>query len=168
MLLLIWRGRGLLVVVSFFPILASCAGLVDIEPFWICMLAMTGSLLLSGSACVYLGRRWSRDGTEHSFYNVPLQAWGWLYLAVVGLYAGAMVFGGVLRLIVPTPGPPDPRQFQPVVALAGGVVGFVVLFFTARALLRSYRPSPPGPPSIAVTEQLERIEQRRDREVPGP
>lgn len=75
-MLLIWRGWGLLAVVALFPLLASCAGLLTVEPRWIALLAVSLSLLLGGAVCIYCGMRWNSHGTEHSFYFVPLQVWG--------------------------------------------------------------------------------------------
>ncbi len=138
-MLLIWRGWGLLAVVSLFPLLASCAGLINVESFWIFTLAAAGSLLLAGAVCVHCGTRWNRGGTEHSFYFVPLQVWGWGYLAAFGLFAVVAVAGGVFRVIQPLPGPPDPRRPDPVyLAIAGGL-GLIVVVATARALIRPVR-----------------------------
>jgi hypothetical protein len=63
--ILIWRGWGLLAIVALFPLLASCAGLITVEPIWIFMLAASLSLLLAGVVCVYCGARWNRTGVEH-------------------------------------------------------------------------------------------------------
>jgi hypothetical protein len=126
-MVLIWRGWGLLAVVALFPLLASCAGLIIVEPMWIFTLAASLSLLLAGAVCVCCGTRWNRNGTEHSFYCVPLQVWGWVYLAAISVFAAVAVGGGILRIFQPLPGSPDPQLPDPLyVSLAGGLVLAVV------------------------------------------
>lgn len=141
-MLLIWRGWGLLAVVSLFPLLASCAGLATVEPFWVCALAVGGSLLLAGTVCVYCGTRWNRGGTGHSFYFIPLQAWGWAYLAVVGLSAVFVIVVAVSAIVQPPPGPPLPRRPDPAYTAGGGVLALVVVAATAWALVRFPRTRP--------------------------
>lgn len=75
-MILIWRGWGLLAVVAIFPLLGSCAGLIDLEPRWLWPAGMALSLLVGGTVCVYFGNRWNRPVVEHSFYFIPLQVWG--------------------------------------------------------------------------------------------
>ena len=96
-MILIWRGWGLAAVVALFPLLASCGGLISIEPFWIWMLAATLSLLLGGGVCVYCGNRWNRDGTEHSFYFIPLQYWGWFYFTASALFPFSVAIGAFTK-----------------------------------------------------------------------
>ena len=93
-MILIWRGWGLMAVVALLLPLAVCAGLLEGLPG----LAFTlGGVALAagGVVCIRYGRRWNREGTEHSLYFVPLQAWGWIYLAVGGLFTA----GGVAAVI---------------------------------------------------------------------
>jgi hypothetical protein len=144
--ILIWRGWGLLAVVALFPLLASCAGLIDVEPSWVCLLAAALSLLLGGVVCVYCGTRWNRHGAEHSFYFIPLQAWGWLYLAVVGLIALAAIGGAIKQ------GLDKPRWVYQ--ALAGGV-GFVVVIGTGVFTRRLARvgTEAPAPADLEEPEQ---------------
>ena len=78
-MILIWRGWGLLAVVALFPLLASCAGLVGVEPHWMYLVASAISLLAAGVVCVHFGTRWNRPVVEHSFWFIPLQVWGWIY-----------------------------------------------------------------------------------------
>ncbi len=117
-MILIWRGWGLLAIVALFPLMASCAGLISVEPFWVFIIASSLSMLLAGAVCVYCGIRWNRHGAEHSLYFVPLEAWGWVYLSFAGLIALAAVGGAVKQ------GLDKPRfLFQGV----AGVVGFAVV-----------------------------------------
>jgi hypothetical protein len=138
--ILIWRGWGLLAVVALFPLLASCAGLITVDPKWIFMLAASLSLLLAGAVCIYCGTRWNCLRTEHSFYFVPLQVWGWVYLAAVGLFALMAVAGGIFRAIKPLPGKPDLGRPDPTLLAAAGGIGLVVVVATAWTLIRSARP----------------------------
>ncbi len=139
-MILIWRGWGLLAVVALFPLLASCAGLITVEPMWVFMIAASLSLLLAGAVCVYFGTRWNQPRAEHSFYFVPLQVWGWGYLGAVGLFALLAVVGGVLEEIKPPPGKPDRGRPAPAYLAAAGGVGLVAVGVTAWALVRSARP----------------------------
>jgi hypothetical protein len=149
--ILIWRGWGLLAVVALFPLLASCAGLITVEPMWIFMLTASLSLLLGGAVCVYCGSRWNRNGVEHSFYFVPLQVWGWVYIAAVGLFALAAIGGGIKQ------GLDKPRWLYQSIA---GVVGLVVVIASGVALRRLVRP---------VTEEFDAevgVDRRREPRDP--
>lgn len=95
-MIFIWRGWGLLAFFVLIPLLASCGGLIELEPSWVFIIAVSLSLLFAGAVCVYCGIRWNRYGVEHSLYFVPLEAWGWIYLAFAGLMAFAAV-GGAIR-----------------------------------------------------------------------
>ncbi len=139
-MILIWRGWGLVAVVALFPLLASCGGLITVEPKWIFMLAASLSLLLGGAVCVFFGSRWNRQQTEHSFYFVPLQVWGWVYLAAVCLFALLAVVGGVYQMVVPLPGKPDPGRPDPAYLAAAGGSGLIVIVATAWAVIWSVRP----------------------------
>lgn len=141
-MLLIWRGWGLLAVAALFPLLASCAGLISVEPKWIFLLAASLSLLLAGVVCVYCGTRWNRRGVEHSFYFVPLQVWGWVYMAIVGSFAVMAVVGSIYRMIQPLPGPPNPQRPDPVLVLVIGIIASIVVAAMAWALVRSARSWP--------------------------
>jgi len=114
--ILIWRGWGLLALVMLFPLLASCAGLIEARPFWLFELAAGLSLLAAGVVCVHYGTRWNRNGAEHSLYFVPLQAWGWVYLALVALL-GPFAIAGTF-----TQGLDKPGMFGQAIVGAGCVV----------------------------------------------
>jgi hypothetical protein len=145
-MILIWRGWGLLAVVALFPLLASCAGLITVEPFWVFMLAASLSLLLAGGVCVYCGTRWNRNGAEHSFYFIPLQAWGWAYLAAVCLLALATIGGAAKQ------GLDKPRWlYQGIAGLASAIVAGVSL----RRLVR---------PAAEASDDGHEYEDKRDRE----
>lgn len=126
-MILIWRGWGLLAVVALFPMLASCGGLITVEPFWIFMLAWALSMLFAGGVCVYCGTRWNRRGVEHSFYFVPLQVWGWIYLAIVGLFALAAI-GGAFKQGLDQPG----RLIQAIAGAVGSIIVVVMAVFLRR------------------------------------
>jgi len=128
--ILIWRGWGLLAVVALFPLLASCAGLATIEPMWIFWLAVVLSFLFAGVVCVVCGTRWNRHGNEHSLYFVSLQAWGWVYLAVVGLFAVAAIAGGIKQ------GLDKPRWLYQCIGGVVGLVCIVALGITLRMVSR--------------------------------
>lgn len=130
-MLLIWRGYGLLAVAALFPLLASCAGLITVDPPWVFPAAAALSLLVGGAACVYCGTRWNRHGIEHSFYFVPLQAWGWAYLGVVGLASVVAVAGAV------TQGLDKPRWLYQGAAGVTGVVTVAATGAGVRRLARS-------------------------------
>jgi hypothetical protein len=153
--LLIWRGWGLLAVVALFPLLASCAGLFTVEPRWIAPLAVSLSLLLGGAVCIHCGMRWNCHGTEHSLYFVPLQAWGWVYLAGAGLVALMSVVGGVIQFVKPPPGRPDPSKPDPLFLTIGGALGLVIVVATAWAVVRWARTAPAPSGSEGVGEGAE-------------
>ena len=135
-MLLIWRGWGLLAVVVFFPVLASCIGLITVEPMWIFWLVVWLLLLLAGAVCVSCGTRWNNRGTEHSFYFIPLEVCGYLYLSAVGGLSLLWVAFGILVLIYPPPGKPNPGRLHPVYGIVFGSVGLVVTVLTTWALTR--------------------------------
>jgi hypothetical protein len=96
---IVWRGRGLLAVVATFLPLASCAGLIEWNPL-VSLLSVGLTLAGGGLVCRHYGRKWNREVTNHSLYEIPLQVWGWIYvvagatfslLAVVGLVKVAIV-----------------------------------------------------------------------------
>jgi hypothetical protein len=128
--ILIWRGWGLLAVVALFPLLASCAGLITIEPMWIFMLAASLSLLFAGAVCLYCGTRWNRNGVEHSFYEVPLEVWGWVYLAADGLFSVAAMAGAIKQ------GLDKPRWLYQGITAVIGLVVIVAAGVTLRRLAR--------------------------------
>lgn len=125
-MILIWRGWGLLAVVAFFPVLASCAGLVDLDSKIPLIFAVSGSLLLGGGGCVYFGTRWNRDRENHSLYFVPLQVWGWLYLVgAAGL--SLLLLVGVVRAGLGF------RHNLPQSNLFGVGLGAIILFLVVGA-----------------------------------
>lgn len=84
-----------LALLVLFPLAGSSRFLLDLEPAWIFWLAGFLSVLFAGAVCIYCGTRWNRFGIEHSFYFVPLQTWGWMYLSVVALIALGAVAGSI-------------------------------------------------------------------------
>lgn len=141
-MILIWRGWGLLAVVALFPMLASCAGLATVEPFGLCLFAVLLSLVVAGAVCVYYGNRWNRPVVEHSFYFVPLQVWGWVYLALATLPAVIAFIGGVGVLTGILRGPNKPTPNGPLyLAVGGGIILCLVVPITY-ALVRSARSAP--------------------------
>jgi hypothetical protein len=115
--ILIWRGWGLLAIVALFPLMASCAGLSTIEPPWVFLVAAALSLLVAGVVCVHCGLRWNRHGAEHSFYFVPLQVWGWVYLSLVSLLALVAIAGAFKQ------GLDQPGRLLPADSLACPICG---------------------------------------------
>lgn len=138
--LLIWRGWGLLAVVSLFPLLASCGGLIEVQPKWIFGIATSVSLLFAGAVCIHCGNRWNYQRTEHSFYFIPLQFWGWIYLSFVLLISLMWFLGGVYRVFEPLPGKPGPGDPDPIyVAITGGTV-LIAGITTIFALMHTAKP----------------------------
>ncbi|HEX3148187.1 MAG TPA: hypothetical protein VHR66_08880 [Gemmataceae bacterium] len=110
---LIWRGRGLLAVVALFPMLISIISFIGLDSLGPCMIATEVSLILGGAVCVTCGMKWNRPRFVHDFWFIPLQIWGWIYLAVVAITAGFSVFGAIGQ------GLDRPRM---VLQAAGGVI----------------------------------------------
>ncbi len=129
-MLLIYRGWGLLAVVTLIPLAVSC-NLITVEPTWIFMLAASLALVLAGAVCVYCGTRWNRTGVEHSLYFVSLEVWGWVYLAAAGLFALTQIGDAVKQ------GLDKPQWLHQGIA---GVAGLVVVVAAGVALCRSTRP----------------------------
>jgi hypothetical protein len=127
---IIWRGWGLLAVVALFPLLASCSGLINVEPKWIFILATSLALLFAAAVCAHFGVRWNRTSVEHSLYSVPLQVWGWVYLAMAGLVPLGAI-GGAIRQGLDKP----PWLYQGI----AGVAGLGVVLVVGVALRKSAR-----------------------------
>lgn len=108
-----YQGRGLLAFVGIFPVLASCAGLIDTEPKWICFLAIMLSMLIGAAICLYCGILWNRHRNEHSCYFLPLQYWGWVYLTLSCLMAVVFIMGAAKGLR------PEERTVQAVIGITG-------------------------------------------------
>jgi hypothetical protein len=152
--ILIWRGWGLFALVAFFPVLASC-GLLDLDQKWPLLLALLTGLTVGGIACVHMGRRWNRHGNEHSFYFVPLQYWGWGYLALAGLLAIALVIGALNSKL---------RESD---RIAFGIVGaaFLVVIGIAIGLtLKHPNPTGDGDDQIVRNSQGDRRRARREQD----
>jgi hypothetical protein len=96
MILLVWRGWGLLGIIALFLPLASCVGFLEAWP-GLAFLFAGLTLFGGGIVCRYFGRRWNRIGNEHTLYNVPLQVWGWIYIAVGGLMAVVGIVGAIRK-----------------------------------------------------------------------
>lgn len=139
-MIVIWRGWGLIVFGSLLPLLISVIAFVSARPAWLFLLASTGSLLFAGAVCVYYGTKWNRQhGGGHSFYFVPVQAWGWAFLTLLGLFAALSLGGGVYRAVRPPPGPVDPDRLDPLTGALAGAVGLVIVVGTGWTLVRAAR-----------------------------
>ena len=144
-MLLIWRGWGLLALVAVFPLLASCAGLISVEPFWIFLVASSISLGVGGSVCVYYGTRWNRHGNAHSFYFLPLQVWGWVYLGFVGLMTLSAFAGAFIK--------PGISQRERLAQAIAGTTGFMLVVGVSWLLAQSARASDDATSPNADTAQ---------------
>ena len=85
MWIFVWRGWGPVAAVAAFLPLASCGGLMDWNP----MVALTcfGVTLVGGGfACRHFGLKWNRGSGYHAMYWIPLEIWGWIYIAVGGFF----------------------------------------------------------------------------------
>lgn len=91
-MILIWNGFGILALGALVPPVLLYALFARKGLHGLGFLTAGLSLFAGGLGCVVLGRMWNRDGTQHSMYWVPLQGWGYAYLAfglmlaVVGAY----------------------------------------------------------------------------------
>lgn len=136
-MILIWSGRGYLGVAVLIPVVASCAGLPTVEPFWVFLCVLAVSFLLAGVVCVYFGTRWNWFATKHTLYFIPLQMWGWVYFSLFPLIGAATVLGAIKQ------GIDTPRGLYQAVGGAGclilsGGVGYLLIRWTRR--LRAYPP----------------------------
>jgi hypothetical protein len=113
------------------------------------MFAVALSLVVAGAVCVYFGNRWNRPVVEHSFYFVPLQVWGWVYLALAGLPAALCFVASVLALTGIVRGPNKPPPGGPESLAVGGGVILCLLVPTVFILVRSSRSA------IAAQQELE-------------
>jgi predicted Co/Zn/Cd cation transporter (cation efflux family) len=138
-ILLYWRGRGLLAVASLFPLLASCGGLIDGKPNLLFALVAACSLLLAGCVCIYYGTKWNRGATRHSFYFIPLQVWGWAYLVSLGFIAAFAFAAGIIRLLWPIP---NPDLINPASLIVAGFIASVLVVGIGVALIRATKPLP--------------------------
>ncbi len=85
-MIFVWRGWGLIALVALFLPLASCAGLMDRNPL-AALLGFGVTLLGGGLACRHYGRKWNQGSGLHMMYWIPLEVWGWIYIAVGGLFS---------------------------------------------------------------------------------
>ena len=81
---LVWQGRGLLAIIGFITTLASCAGLIDVNPI-ACFFAIGMGLIGSGLICRHFGRAWSGTESVHALYGISLVYWGKIYLWIGGM-----------------------------------------------------------------------------------
>jgi hypothetical protein len=88
---------------------------------------------------VYCGNRWNRPVVAHSFYFVPLQVWGWVYLALAALPAVVGFVGGVGVLTGALRGPHKPAPNGPESLAIGGGIILCLLVPITYALVRSAR-----------------------------
>jgi hypothetical protein len=93
-MILIWRGWGLVAVLTLFLPLASCVGFIDTRQGLAFLLAGL-SLVAGGVGCWIFGRRWNHEVTEHTFFFIPLQYWGMIYVIFGVLMSG----GGIAAII---------------------------------------------------------------------
>jgi hypothetical protein len=90
--ILIWNGFGILALGVIVPALVLYGFFARRGQHGLGFLAAGVTLLVGGVGCVFLGREWNREGTQHSLYGIPLQGWGYAYLpfglmfAVVGAH----------------------------------------------------------------------------------
>jgi hypothetical protein len=83
----VWRGWGPVALVAAFLPLASCGGLMDWNPD-VAFLCFGLSTVAGGLACRYLGLKWNQGSGFHMMYWIPLEIWGWIYIALGGLFGG--------------------------------------------------------------------------------
>lgn len=121
-MILIWRVWGLLAVVALFPLLTLWGSLATVEPKWVPFTAVVLSLLVGGMVCVHFSTRWNL---------IPLQIWGWTYLALVTLIG---LFWGIAGLAYATgyyqPPKPDELGRITVISVAGVAILCVVGVFS--------------------------------------
>lgn len=141
-MIFIWRGWGMLALVVLFPVLASCAGMLDDWPMGAVLLTTCVLLFAGGAVCIRCGTRWNRDGVRHSLYFVPLEVWGWVYVGhvfVVSLLSASSA--AVNKRLTPTD-----RVARGVGGAGGGaaVAGLVLVY--------RRRPERPGDESAESTD----------------
>ncbi len=84
-MILVWRDRGLVAVVATFLPLVSCAGLMDWKPI-VALECFGVSLLVGGMACRHYGLKWNQGSGLHTMCGIPLETWGWVYIAIGGFF----------------------------------------------------------------------------------
>jgi hypothetical protein len=138
--LLTWRGKGYVGIVAMFPFISILCKQVDWiiannnKSDWILLIwlvAILLSLVFAGAVCVHFGSKWNYLNTKHTLWFIPLQIWGWFYLAGTCILTILLVVGGIYRMIKPFPGQPSPA-----VPLTCGVFGFLLVVVTIRTLIR--------------------------------
>ena len=133
-MIFIWRGWGMLALVVLFPMIATCAGMIEDWPMGGVIATTCAWLLLGGAVCVHFGTRWNRHGVEHSLYFVPLEVWGWVYLGIVFLVSALFLSSGLVRKDLKT----EDRAARAV----GGALGMTIV--GGGTLLYLRRPKPPA------------------------
>lgn len=93
-----WRGNGLIALSVLVFMCIPCVSLIGdkYQPVGWLIGGVIG--LIGGPLCIRYGRRWNETGTYHSMYWVPLQGWGYIFLAlaIFLLVAGAVGFVKIL------------------------------------------------------------------------
>jgi hypothetical protein len=99
---LVWQGRGLLAIIGFITTLASCAGLIEVNPI-ATFVAISFGLIVSGLICRHFARVWNKPEVVHSLYGISLKYWGKIYLwiggAIGALIVGLFVTASVYRVV---------------------------------------------------------------------
>ncbi len=99
-MIFVWRGWGPVAVVAVFLPLASCAGLMDWNPM-VAILSFGVSLVAGGLACRHYGLKWNQGSGFHTMYWIPLEIWGWIYIAAGGFFAVLATIALVKQAVVP-------------------------------------------------------------------
>ena len=99
-----WSGRGLIVL----PLLIGPGFLMialESKGPEVALLAFNVGWVVSGAICLWLGRRWNRDGPRHKFARLRVETWGYILL-VFGLLPLML---RVIFMFMPSPHPPGRR-----------------------------------------------------------
>ena len=94
----VWRGWGPVAAIALFLPLASCAGLMDWDPA-VALGCFSVSLVAGGFACRYYGLKWNQGSGLHTMYWIPLEIWGWIYIAIGGLF-GLLIAVGLIKQVI--------------------------------------------------------------------
>jgi hypothetical protein len=97
--LFVWRGWGAIAAVATFLPLGSCVGLLDWNPM-VAILCFGVTQVGGGLACRHYGLKWNQGSGFHSMYWIPLEVWGWIYIAVGGFFAVSAAIALVKEAIV--------------------------------------------------------------------
>ena len=98
-MIFVWRVWGPVAQVAAFLPLACCSGLMSISPP-VAILCSALAFVAGGLVCRYYGLKWNQGSGFHSMYWIPLEIWGWIYIAVGGSLGGLAAFGLIKRAVV--------------------------------------------------------------------